>query len=141
MTKKWLLSEPNELKRNGFGRVILKKVSQRTMETWKACSIYAVLIAEPIMDRTRFSMLTGDRAESSIHDFIPEREDMSGNRDQQIAELKAQLDNVLDHVYFYHIILINISSNRLQLIARVEKQIFLLKFPYSQKIPIALYSN
>ena len=66
----------------------------------KVSSIYAVLIAEPIMDRTRFSTLTGDRAESSIHDFIPEREDISGDRDQQIAELKAQLDNVLEHVYF-----------------------------------------
>ena len=44
-------------------------------------------------------MLTGDRPESSIHGFIPEIEDMSGHRDQQIAELKAQLDNVLEHVY------------------------------------------
>ena len=45
-------------------------------------------------------MLTGDRPESSIHDFIQEREDISGHRDHQIAELKAQLDNVLEHVYF-----------------------------------------
>jgi hypothetical protein len=97
MTKRWLHLERSEQKKNGFERVILKKVFRRITEIGKVCSIYAVLIAEPIIDRTRFSMLTGDRAESSIHDFIPE---ISGDRDQKIAELKAQLDNVLEHVYF-----------------------------------------
>ena len=47
-------------------------------------------------------MLTGDRAESSIHDFIPgDRDDITSNRDREIAELKAQLDNILDHVFPY----------------------------------------
>jgi hypothetical protein len=100
MTKRWLHLERSEQKKNGFERVILKKAFRRITEIGKVYSIYAVLIVEPIIDRTRFSMLTGDRAESSIHDFIPEREDISGDRDLQIAELKAQLDNVLEHVYF-----------------------------------------
>lgn len=47
-------------------------------------------------------MFTGDRAESSIHDFIPDdRDDLTGNRDNEIAELKSQLDNILEHVYTY----------------------------------------
>jgi len=48
-------------------------------------------------------MLTGDRAESSMHDYIPDdRDDLTINRDHEIAELKAQLDNILEHVYSYY---------------------------------------
>jgi hypothetical protein len=45
-------------------------------------------------------MLTGDRAESSMHDYIPD--DLTVHRDHEIAELKAQLDNILEHVYSYY---------------------------------------
>lgn len=53
-------------------------------------------------------MLTGDRAESSMHDYIPDdRDDLTVHRDLEIAELKAQLDNILEHVYsYYNLILI-----------------------------------
>jgi hypothetical protein len=47
-------------------------------------------------------MLTGDRAESSIHDFVADdQDDTTGTRDRDVAELKAQLDNILEHVWTY----------------------------------------
>ena len=63
---------------------------------------YIALTLERIQDRTRFSMLTGDRAESSIHDFIPEdQDDTTSARGRDIVELKAQLDNILEHVWIH----------------------------------------
>jgi hypothetical protein len=47
------------------------------------------LIAEPILDKTRFSMMTGERAES---DYLPDR-------DREIADIKVQLEEVMDHVH------------------------------------------
>jgi hypothetical protein len=54
------------------------------------------LIVEPIQDKTRFSMMTGDHPESSIHELL---QDTPSFRDREIAELKAQLDNILEHVH------------------------------------------
>lgn len=47
------------------------------------------LIPEPILDKTRFSMMTGERAES---DYLPER-------DREITDIKVQLDEIMDHVH------------------------------------------
>jgi hypothetical protein len=47
-------------------------------------------------------MMTGDRGES-IHDFIVDEEShIAAYRDGEIAELKAQLDNILEYVCSIH---------------------------------------
>ena len=53
-------------------------------------------------ETTRFSMLTADRAESSIHDLFHEQSPILSrqvaNRDAEIIAIRAQLDDILDHV-------------------------------------------
>jgi hypothetical protein len=144
---------------------------------------------EPIQDKTRFSLMTGDRAESSAHDLtndeITEHEAISehdevaehiesysqrqdeyseqqsqhdrsehdqgeqsdnhdqpdrGDRDSDLAEVKTQLDNILEHVYSFNLE-INNSLNRPQQIAQVEKLIFSHKSPSSQKTHTAPSNN
>ena len=56
------------------------------------------LIAEPIQDKTRFSVMTGDHAESSIHDLMQDQDNVTSYRDREVTELKSQLDNILEHV-------------------------------------------
>src|SRR5437667_10104121 len=76
-------------------------------------------------------MLTGDRAESTIQDFI--QGDRDPVRDHEIADLKAQLDNILEHV-LSRLSLTNLSLNPPRLIALVEKRTYLLKYLSLQKI-------
>lgn len=45
-------------------------------------------------ERTRFSTITADLAESSIHDLFPR---LHADRDE-ITALKSQLDVILEHV-------------------------------------------
>jgi hypothetical protein len=73
------------------------------------------LILEPVPERTRFSMLTADRGESSIHDFINDdvepmavghpipayRDPIPAYRDREIGALKTQLDDILEHVCLF----------------------------------------
>jgi hypothetical protein len=42
--------------------------------------------------------MTGDHPESSIHDLMQESENITNYRDREIAELKSQLDTILEHV-------------------------------------------
>jgi hypothetical protein len=66
---------------------------------WKVTSPPSnCLIIEPIQDKTRFSMMTGDHPESSIHDLMQDSENVTSYRDREITELKSQLDNILEHV-------------------------------------------
>jgi hypothetical protein len=51
-------------------------------------------------------MLTAERGESSIHEFIhdemespPMARSTQDSRDKDIVLIKAQLDNILEHVY------------------------------------------
>lgn len=109
---------------------------------------------EPIAERTRFSMLTADRGESSIHDFINDdvdpmavgrpipayRDPIPAYRDRDVAALKTQLDDILEHVYLL-VISLTSSSNPPQRIVPVGRQISLLKFPFSPRIHTDRFSN
>lgn len=60
---------------------------------------------DQVPERTRFSMLTAERGESSIHEFIndemestPTGRSAQDSRDKDIVLIKAQLDNILEHV-------------------------------------------
>ena len=82
------------------------------METSKVQPLPCILDIEPIPERTRFSMLTAERGESSIHDFIndelesmPAARATSEARDRDIVVIKAQLDNILEHVNSTHSLL------------------------------------
>ena len=98
MRKGWLNSRLEEKQRNVCEVRMWMKEFQRTLIRKVISPPSNCLTVEPIPDKTRFSMMTGDHPESSIHDLMPDSENVTGYRDREITELKSQLDNILEHV-------------------------------------------
>jgi hypothetical protein len=99
-------------------------------------------------------MLTADRGESSIHDFINDdvdpmavghpipayRDPIPAYRDREIGALKAQLDDIFEHVCLL-VTLLTYSLNPQRLIVPVVRPISLPRFPFLQKTRIDHFNN
>src|SRR5579859_733779 len=141
--RKWRLQRQDEKLRNGRGGSLWRrclKIFMMTTMSQVRTRITTLIIGPG--DRTRFSVLTANtRPTESIIDEYEHRDDHSiRNRDAEIAEIKAQLDTILDHV-LPPTTPSNNSSNQPLKTVWAEKAIFSLKSPSSQKTHNAPSNN